>query len=356
MLHVDIVIVGSGRLARSLILTLAACIRDAVSVLVVGRNVRALRDVSLLARARAVVLGRPLAIVAEECDYSHRRLRQLFSRVRAAAIVTLASRQSPWDMGPRWRALVDCAGYGLTLPLQACLADRIFRAARDALPGAVFINGCYPDLANGLLATRGVHVACGIGNGAIIEAVLQSRFPDDDVRLVAHHAHVAALIKGRWDGLPPPLVWQNGCRWSDDARADLTRHISLPNDSSLNEVTVAAAVPLLLALTGRGPQWTGYAPGVGGFPGGHPVRVSKGRVEDDLPSGTSPGELRALSDACGAYDGVVIGDNGVYELARSPDRIHAACGVQMPEGLLRWTADDLELHATALESFRESID
>jgi hypothetical protein len=270
--------------------------------------------------------------------------------------VTLASRQSPWEMQPRWRALVDCAGYGLTLPLQACLADRIFRAARDALPRAVFINGCYPDLANRLLASRGVSVACGIGNVAIIESVLRSQFPGDDFRLVAHHAHVAALIKQRWDGLPPPLVWQDGRRWSDDARADLTRQISLPGDSSLNEVTGASAVPLLLALTGRGPQWTGHAPGVAGLPGGLPVRVSKGRVDVDLPTDASPGELRALNDACGACDGVVVGDDGVYELARSADRIHNACGVRIPEGLLRWTADDLDHHADALELFRESVD
>src|SRR4051812_20562625 len=120
MLDVDLLVFGSGRLARSLVLTLAACASDAVSVLMVGRTAQALRDVSILARGRAAALGRPLTVLAEECDYSHGQLQRLFSNVRASAVVTLASRQSPWEMQPRWRALVDCAGYGLTLPLQAC--------------------------------------------------------------------------------------------------------------------------------------------------------------------------------------------------------------------------------------------
>ncbi len=356
MHKVDLAIFGSGLLARSLVLTLSACVRDTMSILMVGRNEVSLQRIALLARARSAALGSQLLVQVEHCDYTHEQLRRLFSRLGASAIVMLASKQSPWTMGSRWRALIGFAGYGLTLSLQACLADRVFRVARESLPDAVLVNGCYPDLVNRLLADRGTSVACGIGNIAIIDSVLRSQYPGDEIRLVAHHAHVAALMKGRWDGLAPPLVWQNGKRWLDDAGANLIAHLSLPSDSSLNEVTSASAIPLLLALIGRDSPWKGHAPGVAGLLGGLPVKVSYRSVEIDVPPGTSLEEMCSLNEVYGISDGVIVDERGVYRLAKSAEEIEAACGVRVPKDLLQWTADDLDQYAQSLEMFRDSID
>ena len=158
MVDVDLLVFGTGSLARALMMALAARPQALVSVMIAGRNEGALASIALLARALAAALDGRLSITSAGCDYSEAALDRLFAAVRPRIVLVLASRQSPWSMGPRWRELVTATGYGFTLPLQAALADVVFRTLRQRHPAALCLNGCYPDMVNCLLADRGIAI------------------------------------------------------------------------------------------------------------------------------------------------------------------------------------------------------
>ena len=322
MIDVDVLIFGSGSLTRALLMALAGYASPGMSIMLAGRNQSVVASMAMLARARVLVL---------------------------------ASHQSPWTMSPRWRELVQVIGYGFTLPLQATIADAVLREARDRHPGAHLLNGCYPDMANGVLVQRGVPVIGGLGNVAIIAALLRSRHPDREVRVLAHHSHIVALIRGRWEGLRPPVVWLDNERVQGEDPATLTGGAALPADDALNAVTGAAAVPMLHALAGRGEPWDGHAPGVHGHPGGYPVRADVHGMRVALPQDMALNEANALNDAFGQFDGVVL-DDGAYRCLKASEEIARATGIHVPDALLTWRADALEEQARRLESFRFTLD
>jgi NAD(P)-dependent dehydrogenase (short-subunit alcohol dehydrogenase family) len=144
MIETDVLIFGSGSLARSLVMALAARPQPSLSVIIAGRRETILDSIVLLARARAAALGSELSITSVACDYTEATLDALFMKIRPRIVLTLASRQSPWTMAPRWRQLVNAVGYGLTLPFQAALADMVFRASQRSHPAGFRVNGCYP--------------------------------------------------------------------------------------------------------------------------------------------------------------------------------------------------------------------
>jgi hypothetical protein len=346
MKTIDIAVVGSGSLARAVVMALARERAAPMSVMVVARNADALGSLALLARAQAASLGSGVDVTAEVCDFSPAALDALFARYRPGIVLMLASLQSPWSMGEVWRQWVGRLGYGVTLPLQALLADRVFRAVLQRHPQTALINGCYPDLANRVLVERGIPVAAGIGNIAIVDAAIRSVLPGERPTLLAHHAHVAAMIRGDWAGLPMPRVWQGARCLSDAEVAAQTRAIRLPADDRLNALTGQIAVPMLLALAGRSDSWHGHAPGVHGHPGGYPVTADVDGIRLRLPAGVSLESAIATNAAFGRFDGIVVED-GRYRLAQ---------GDALPASLRSWRAIDLELQAEALARFRRESD
>ena len=258
-------------------------------------------------------------------------------------------------MSHRWRALVSAVGYGFTLPFQAVLADAVIRITNERHPEAICLNGCYPDLTNRVLKERGLRVEGGIGNIAIVAAVLASLHPGRRVQVVAHHAHVAALIRGDWGGMPPPLVWLDGLQQDQAELADLAARACLPADDALNQVTGAAAIPMLQALAGRGRPWLGHAPGVHGQIGGCPVRATPKGLQVALPPNLSLEDVQSANTSCSKFDGLTVLD-GLYSLTRDPEDVERQVGLRLPDSLIRWRAVSLEEQVDRLEKFRASLD
>lgn len=355
MTDVDLLIFGSGSLTRAVVMALAGCAMPGTSIMLAGRNEAVVASIAMHARARAAALDRALSARSIRCDYSRDDLRRVFGAVRPRIVLVLASHQSPWAMSKGWRALVQVAGYGFTLPLQVTIADAVFRAALEQRPETHLVNGCYPDMANGLLVQRGIPVSAGIGNVAIIASILRSRYPDRTVRVLAHHSHVVALVRGRRDGLRPPVVWIDHEQVHVEDASSLTEGVPLPADDALNAVTGAAAVPMLHALAGRGDAWEGHAPGVDGLPGGYPVRADAHGIRITLPESMTLTEAKALNEAFGQFDGVVV-HNGAYRCVRTADQIERATGIHVPEALLTWRPEALEEQTRRLESLRQTLD
>ena len=134
MSDVDLLICGSGSLARAVVMALAGSAMPGTSVMLTGRNEAAIAPMAMLARARAAALDRTLSARSIRCDYSRDDLRRVFGAVRPKIVLVLASHQSPWTMSMRWRELIQVIGYGFTLPLQAIIADTVFRARLSNTP------------------------------------------------------------------------------------------------------------------------------------------------------------------------------------------------------------------------------
>lgn len=230
---------------------------------------------------------------------------------RPDLLLQCAVEVSPWWVSDRsdpfWEA-VHRAGFAVQLPLQLPLLMRVMEAVRSVDFRGLVVNASYPDLTHPILAARGLAPSIGVGNAGMIErqvrAVLRERgFAAEPVRVAAHHAHVTPMVQGRPPKAPAtrPRVYLG----EDGGRADELAFAGspLPADRRLNELSAAAAVPLIRAFAGsRAVRCSTPAPM--GLPGGWPVRVSANHIELDLPPGAEREELIAFQWESARSDGV----------------------------------------------------
>lgn len=354
--HIDIAITGSGSLATEVMHALARASKDPISVALLGRDMDRLAE---LARSAASLAATDLQIVPVVIDWSDDALiKQTIAELRPKVLVHTASLQSPWTLNrtDQWSDLVKSAGFGFTLPLQAVLALKVARAIADESPDTFLINGCYPDAVNRILSANGLKVSGGIGNVAILAALLWSGLPMTTkqgrrLRLIAHHAHLAAIVERReletrleaW--LDEQPIHDVAANWFRNARLQ-------PN---MNNIAGEAAVPLLFALLGRGPSWQGHSPGPMGLPGGYPVIAGAGGVELDLPAEITVDEAKAKNMTAGLADGVLIKDNGEVVLPESSRPALQRFLSDSVDDFMTWQASDVEAIAANLLAIRESL-
>jgi hypothetical protein len=352
--HIEIAITGSGSLATEVMHALARASKDPISVALLGRDMDRLAE---LARSAAASAGTDLQIVPIVVDWSDDALiKRTIGELQPKVLVHTASLQSPWTLNQnnQWSDLVKSAGFGFTLPLQAVLALKVARAIADESPGTFLINGCYPDAVNRILSANGLKVSGGIGNVAIVAALLWSGLPVTTkqgrrLRLIAHHAQLAAIVERRETRLDA---------WLDEepihaVAENWVRNVELqPN---LNNIAGEAAVPLLFALLGRGPSWLGHSPGPMGLPGGYPVIAGAGGVELDLPGEITLEEAKAKNMTAGLADGVLIKDNGEVVLPESSRHALQRFMSGSVDDFMTWHASDVEAKAVHLLTLRDSL-
>jgi hypothetical protein len=306
------VVVGSGYLARSVCLALAtptpapggADKPYPVAVEVLGRDPAALQDLCTVAGLRAAAAGAPVRFTPLALPVTDESaLARVFARVRPAAVLVCAATQSPWERlraPSAWTALLERAGFGLSLPFQAEIALAVSRAA--APTGTPVLNACFPDEVNPLLAQLGEPVLAGVGNVGLLATALQAALglPDQRrLRLLAHHLHLhtpkdpAAEAVAWLDDRPLPRV---------GALLAGVRAAARPGS---HVVTGALAAQLLLDLA-TGETRDTHLPGVLGLPGGYPVRVHRGGIRLRLPEGYPVELARQVQQGWSVADGVVV--------------------------------------------------
>lgn len=233
-----------------------------------------------------------------------------FSRVirtyKPKVVFQAASMQSPWEAAEgqnAWTKLVASAGFGITLPLQMAIAAELSRGAGDT--AAAIINASYPDCVNVALHQLGLRVTCGIGNAAIVEAFCrsQAKAGNVDVRVIGHHGHLSAWLKGQ-RAKRQPRIWVNS-RESNPLRLRPKLN-SIEED--LNQVTSATAVTVILSLF-SGEKLVQSIPGVNGLPGGYPFVVKDRKFSLRLPQGTSLEQAIAHNKTGEGLDGLELGSN-----------------------------------------------
>ncbi|WP_189251077.1 hypothetical protein [Streptosporangium pseudovulgare] len=121
-----VVILGSGSLARSICYSPAAVCAAECVVTVVSTTPSSSAEVCYVADVRAASSGTPVPFRALSVDrYSAGSISPILRRARPRIVLNCASYQSPWERTrspSAWTALMNRAGFGLTLPLQAAVA------------------------------------------------------------------------------------------------------------------------------------------------------------------------------------------------------------------------------------------
>jgi hypothetical protein len=295
----QVVVVGSGGLARAVCYSLATLCPHPVRVLVLGRDPDRVAGLCFVAGTRAAVSGRPVRFTAGT------DLAELADLPDLDGVLVCASSQSPWERRTRpsaWTALLGRAGFGLTLPFQAELALRAGRLLATRAPRPWLLNACFPDAVNPLLAGLGVPVLAGIGNVGLLAASAQAALGmsgQTGLAMLAHHVHLHAPA----DGVPEALAWADG-----EPVADPGALLAAQRDADraeLNHVTGHTAALVLTALLTGTPLDT-HLPGPHGLPGGYPVRLHGPDLTLRLPSGVTEADAVAFNQNAALADGVVV--------------------------------------------------
>ncbi|MHA6689627.1 hypothetical protein [Devosia sp. A449] len=351
----DILFSGTGYFTEIILGDLAVAARGPLHVVIGGRNPQRLKWLVDACNARAMNYRTQASFSSTILDSSSSEtLVEPLQRLRPGIVVQSASAQSPWrvDNGESlWSDLVAQAGFGSTIAFHALLAWRTANAVRAAGLDAHFVNTCYPDGVNQVLASAGVPLTTGVGNIGIFSSVIGSRLPlgqRNDLRVLGHHRHIVEWRKPGTEREGAPVrAWVGDTELMDvDA---MTRDIQLPH-RDLNLVSGASAVPVLLALAGEGARRV-HVPGPGGRPGGYPVMADRDGVTLDLPKGVSEADAIAWNRQFEEKDGVTVRNGRVVYSARAQEAL-ARHSADLAAG---FAVEDVEAAAAELGVLRERL-
>ena len=354
---VDILLLGSGPFAARIAFDLAATAQRPTRVLAAARDPRRLAWVQTAARGRAALFATPARFATASVDLlADGAAAALLAQWRPRVVVQAASAQAGAVIAGRrtgWSALVAEGGLSATAIFQSVVTCAVAAAARDAGGNVHLLNGCFPDVVNGLVVAAGLPVLCGVGNVAILANAFAGALAEEGaaarLRVLAHYQQLAAWRappEGR--GGTPPRVWLDGAELADVfARfAD----IQLTPEPAI-ELSGASAAPLALAIA-HGLPWQGHVPGPHGLPGGYPVRWDGAALHLDLPPGVTQAAAVAWNARFEAENGLVLEGRR----ARYTGRLHAAIRAADPSLADGFPLDDLPAAHAAMAALRARLE
>lgn len=324
----DILLLGSGSLARAICYALAAICTEDISVTVLSRAAQRAEDLCYIANTRAALTGSPARFQACEVpDYTRACLAPAFARIAPALVLNCASLQSPWEAGSApsaWTDLLARAGFGLTLPLQSFVPIEAATAVKEQATPPLFLNASFPDAVNPVLHALGLPVFCGIGNVALLAASLRQALnlgPAARVQVLGHHWH----LYPPGPEVPEALAWLDGVPLTGVA-AMLQRQRATPR-AELNQVNGLTTAQLLIGIV-TGQKMQVSVPGPRGLAGGYPVTIKGRSIATDLPEAWPLDRAKALNARWAREDGVAVFEDG--SVLFSEKCRNAVCG-HLPE-------------------------
>jgi hypothetical protein len=312
-IRADILIFGTGNFAGRIALDLAATASEPVTVAIAGRNVERLDWLRTAANARAALFNRPARLISHQVDLSvPDAATETIAAVEPKVVVQAASLQAGAvisNQGNAWTRLVAEGGLSATAVLQAPLSIAVARAVKAAARQAHFINCCFADVVNPLIAALDLPISCGVGNVAILANAFAGTLTPGSGRLkvLAHYQNLAP-----WRRPADTRTGRSARVWIDDQEvADVYARFAgvlLTREPAI-EISGASGVPLMLAMS-HGRDWSGHVPGPHGLPGGYPVRLRGGTLDLDLPSGLTRNEAIAWNLRYEEESGLVVAADG----------------------------------------------
>ncbi|MBM3525444.1 MAG: hypothetical protein FJX57_21055 [Alphaproteobacteria bacterium] len=355
----DLLITGSGNFAERILLDLALMAEKPLRILMAGRPVELPRMEWLrqAANARAGLAGRPVFVETGTIDWtSPETIAPFLERAAPRLIVHAASVQPPsvvFERNNAWGLLVKACTITVTVPIQALLGARLARAMALAGCDAVFLNSCYPDGTNAVLAGLGFPVLCGAGNIGILASAFAGELgwrEEGRVRVLAHHQNIMP-----WRGpvpkptiVPPPRVWLDGVE-IDDVYARFTR-VRLTEAPAI-PISGFCGVPVILSLL-RQRDHVGHVPGPWGLPGGYPIKITGGELSLELPPGLTRAEAVAWQTRYELANGLTV--------AAGRLTFHGPCHTELarhsPSLAAGFALADLEEAASEILALRERLE
>jgi hypothetical protein len=312
-IRADILIFGTGNFAGRIALDLAATASEPVTVAIAGRNLERLGWLRTAANARAAMFDRPARFISHQVDLSvANAAADVIAAVEPKVVVQAASFQSGAvisHQGNAWTRLVAEGGLSATAVLQAPLSIAVARAVKAVRPQAHFINCCFADVVNPLIAALELPISCGVGNVAILANAFAGSLAPGPRRLkvLAHYQNLAP-----WRRPAETRSGRSARVWIDDEEvADVYARfagVQLTREPAI-EISGASGVPLMQAMV-HGRAWMGHVPGPHGLPGGYPVRLDAGVLELDLPSALARNEAVAWNRRYEEESGLVVSPDG----------------------------------------------
>lgn len=335
----SLVVVGTGAFALGLCKALARTVTEPTTVYVMGRATHACDTLcARAAKSAPASQARFRPVVSNLSPGTD--LRPVMASLAPQLAVVCASYQSPkdvWRGGTEWSRLVRAAGFGVTLPLQAALADLVAVACQDSGDTPVpLVNACFPDAVNALLHARGRAVLGGVGNVATLSAELSDALAPgrpERLKLLAHHVHLHAPENPGHEA----RCWLDDRPLSDaDTRAHLEPARTRPR-ALLNDRGASAAADLVGALL-DGRRYVGHVPGPAGLVGGYPVTVESGQLALRLPPGLSAADAQRWNEEVSRLDGGWVDSGGTFRLTA---RAAEAVAPHLPELARECRAEEL---------------
>ncbi len=308
----DILIFGTGHFAGRIALDLAATASDPVRVVIAGRNRERLNWLRTAGNARAALFRRPARFMSREVDLSvPDAAAAAIADVEPTVVVQAASFQTGnviSNQDNAWTKLVAEGGLSATAVLQAPLSIEVARAVKAMRPQAYFINCCFPDVVNPLIAALDLPITSGVGNIAILSNAFAGVLGDSGkLKMLAHYQNLA-----EWRRPPEARTGRSPRVWIDDEEiADVYGRfasVQLTREPAI-EISGPSGVPMMLAMA-LGTKWSGHMPGPNGLPGGYPVKFSKGQLDLDLPATLTREEAIAWNLSYEQESGLVISPEG----------------------------------------------
>lgn len=312
-IRADILIFGTGNFAGRIALDLAATASEPSVIAIAGRNVQRLDWLRTATNARAAMFDRPARFIAHQVDLSvASAAAEAIAATEPNVIVQAASFQTGnviSHQGNAWTRLVAEGGLSATAVLQAPLSIEVARAVKALRPQAHFINCCFADVVNPLIAALDLPISCGVGNVAILANAFSGALGLGPGRLkvLAHYQNLAP-----WRQPAEARTEPSARVWIDDEEvADVYGRfagVQLTREPAI-EISGASGVPLMRAMA-RGGDWVGHVPGPHGLPGGYPVRLRDGVLDLDLPSALTRAEAMAWNLRYEEARGLVVSSDG----------------------------------------------
>jgi hypothetical protein len=353
---VDIIVSGTGSFAARIICDLAATAARPIRVAIAGRNADRLAWLETAANARAFLYGRPAVFVSRRLDLLNAEaVTELLVADRPRVLVQAASSQPSSVIattGDQWSRLVAEGGLSATAVFQARLSVRMARALAAAAPHCFFVNSCFPDVANTLIAAAGLPITCGVGNVGILSNAFAGTLDRDaagSLKVLAHYQNLGPWRRPKaYRYGPAPRVWIEDREVTDVfqrfAMVQLTPEPAI-------EISGASGVPLMLAMA-EGSEWRGHVPGPRGLPGGYPVQFRDGTLSLDLPKGLAEAEASAWNASFEERSGLVVSADG---RAHYTGKLYERLKVESPSLAQGFAAVDLEAVYDAMVELRAKL-
>jgi hypothetical protein len=354
-IRADILIFGTGSFAGRIAMDLAATATKPVAVAIAGRNRDRLQWLRTAGNARAAMFDRPARFFTYEVDLSVADAAAgALAAVEPQVVVQAASFQTGAvisHQGNAWTRLVAEGGLSATAVLQAPLSISVARAIKAMRPNAHFINCCFADVVNPLIAALDLPITCGVGNIAILSHAFSGLLAlgPGRLKMLAHYQNLSAWRQAAAARSGPPArVWIDGAEIDDVYRrfaaVQLTREPAI-------EISGASGVPLMLAMA-AGREWSGHVPGPRGLPGGYPVRHRAGTIELDLPPGLTRTAAITWNLRYEQDSGLVVENGRAVYTGRLRERM-AAFSPDLAAGFL---VRDIDEVYRAMHTFRMQLE